>query len=90
MEYETWGLLSTLLHVPFSFLSYFFILISVCLARAWINQPSLHLLQHLCEPVTNETAKANALNSLVLLQVCQALPWLIKAYVALELLQLPL
>lgn len=90
MEYETWGLLSTLLHVPSSFLSYFFFLISFRLARAWIDQPRLHLLQHLCEPVTDETAKTNALNSPVLPRVCQALQWLIKVYVALELLQLPL
>jgi len=68
-------------------LSYLF-LFTFCLARAWLNQPRLHLPQHCCEPVTNETAKSNALNSPVLLQGCQILQWLKRECTDLEFLQL--
>lgn len=68
-------------------LSYLF-LFTFCLVRAWLYQPRPHLLQHCCEPVTNETAKSNALDSPVLLQVCQILQWLIRVCAVLEFFQL--
>lgn len=77
MEDEPWDLCQLCFMRPFLFfvwflLSYLF-LFTFCLLRAWLNQPRLHLLQRCCEPVTDETAKSNALNSPVLLQVCQIL-----------------
>lgn len=77
-----------------SYVLFFFVifplshLFTFCLVRAWLNRPRLHLLQHCCEPVTNETAKSNALNSPVLLKVCQILQRLIRVCAALEFLQL--
>lgn len=83
--YQTWTMKHGVLFLALFLLSYLF---TFCLVKASLNQPRQHLVQHCCEPVTNETAQSSALNSSVLLQVCQTLQWLIRACTVLQLLQL--